>query len=287
MKDGSFAVFLTRAQRIVIADLFPQMIERLMTDENRQAKIAFTVPEMKAIWWCAGEAVPTTTSAIKQNSLRCIIAAFRQAIEDAHGIGAIPPSKRLYQFKVTLLHVTPPIWRRIQLKDCSIDKLHECIQTAMGWTNSHLHRFEIQGIVCGDPELVCDNPESFVGINSRETMVSQIVPQSGARFCFSYEYDFGDRWRHAVLFEGCLPSERRARYPICLEGERCCPPEDVGGVSGYAEFLEAIADHSHPEHDEWMTWAGGQFDPEHFDPNAATRSMQQGLPDWRLESAAY
>ena len=208
MKDVGMDVSLTRAQRVAIADLFPQMRDRLKVDLNRQTTIAFTVPQMKAIWWCVGEAVPTTTSGMRRNSLHCIIAAFRQAIEDAHGIAAIAPSKRLYQFKVTLLDTEPRIWRRIQVKDCSVDKLHECIQTAMGWTNSHLHRFEIQGIVCGDPELVCDNPESFVGINSRESMVSQIVPQSGSRFHFSYEYDFGDRWRHEVVFEGCLASDR-------------------------------------------------------------------------------
>jgi hypothetical protein len=288
VKDVSVDVSLTRAQRVAIADLFPQMADRLKVDLNRQTKIAFTVPQMQAIWWCAGEAVPTATSGMKRNSLHCIIAAFRQAIEDAHGIAAIAPSKRLYQFKVTLLHIDPRIWRRIQVKDCSVDKLHECIQTAMGWTNSHLHRFEIQGIVCGDPELVCDNPESFVGINSREAMVSQMVPQSGSRFQFSYEYDFGDCWRHEVLFEGCLASDRGVRYPKCLEGERCCPPEDVGGVSGYEEFLEVIADRSHSEHNEWMIWAGGDFDPERFDPKVATRDMQQGLPDWRqLESLVY
>jgi hypothetical protein len=112
-------------------------------------------------------------------------------------------------------------------------------------------------------------------------MVSQIVPQSGARFHFSYEYDFGDRWRHEVLFEGCLASDRGIRYPVCVEGERCCPPEDVGGVSGYEEFLGAVADPSHPEHDEWLTWVGGNFDPTRFDPKAATRDMQRGLPDWR------
>ena len=137
---------------------------------------------------------------MKRNSLRCIIAAFRQAIQDAHGIAAIPPSKRLYQFKITLLNVDPVIWRRIQIKDCSVDKLHACIQTAMGWTNSHLHQFELQGIVCGDPELLCEDGDCFVGTNSLKTMVSDIVPQSGARFRFSYEYDFGDRWEHEVNF---------------------------------------------------------------------------------------
>jgi hypothetical protein len=280
MKDLSFGVSLTQPQRIVIAELFPQLIDRLKLDVNRQVKIEFTVSLMKAIWWCAGEAVPTTSGA-KRNSLRCIIAALRQAIQDAHGIAAIAPSKRLYQFKITLLDIAPVIWRRIQIKNGSVDKLHECIQTAMGWTNSHLHRFEIQGIACGDPELICDDPDSFVGTNSLETMVSDIVPQSGARFQFSYEYDFGDCWRHDVLFEGCLPTDHGVRYPLCLEGERACPPEDVGGVDGYEEFLEVIADPSHPEHEEWMTWAGGDFDPTRFDAKAATKEMQRGLPDWR------
>jgi hypothetical protein len=281
MRDMGFGVSLTQAQRIAIAELFPQMVDRLKLEANRQVKIAFTVSQMQAIWWCAGEAVPRTTSGTKRNSLRCIIAAFRQAIQDAHGIAAIPPSKRLYQFKITLLDTEPAIWRRIQTKDCSVDKLHECIQTAMGWTNSHLHRFEIQGVVCGDPELLCDDPDSFVGTNSLETKVSDIVPQSGSRFQFSYEYDFGDRWRHDVLFEGCLPTDQGVRYPLCLEGERACPPEDVGGVGGYEEFLEVISDPAHPEQKGWMTWAGGDFDQTRFDPKATTQDMRQGLPNWR------
>jgi len=216
MKDVDFGVSLTQPQRVAIAELFPQMVNRLKLDANHQVKIAFRVSEMKAILWCAGEAVPTTISGTKRNSLLCIIAAFRQAIQGAHGIAAIAPSKRLYQFNVTLLDIAPSIWRRIQIKDCSVDKLHECIQTAIGWTNSHLHRFEILGIVHGDPELLCGNPDSFVGTNSLETMVSDIVAPSGVRFHFSYEYDFGDCWRHEVLFEGCLPAQQGLRYPLCL-----------------------------------------------------------------------
>jgi len=281
MRDVEFGVSLTHPQRVAIAELFPQMVDRLKLDAKHQVKIEFTVSRMKAILWSAGEAVPITTSGTKRNSLRCIIAAFRQAIQDAHGIAAIPPSKRLYQFRIGLLNVAPAIWRRIQLKDCSIDKLHECIQTAMGWTNSHLHRFEIEGLVCGDPELLCDDPECFVGTNSLETMVSDIVPRSGARFLLSYEYDFGDRWRHEVVFEGCLPMDQGVRYPLCLEGERACPPEDVGGVDGYEEFLEVISDPSHAEHKEWMSWAGGDFDASRLDAKAATKDMQRGLPDWR------
>jgi hypothetical protein len=78
-----------------------------------------------------------------------------------------------------------------------------------------------------------------------------------------------------------LRAERGKLYPVCVEGARACPPEDVGGVWGYEEFLEAIADPEHEDHDELQEWAGGSFDPEAFDPAAATGAMHRGLPDWR------
>jgi hypothetical protein len=281
MKDIRYAVSLTQCQRIAIGELFPQMLDRLQCDAKRQIKIAFTPAQLKAILWCVGEAIPTTDSGRKRHSLRCIVTIFQDAIRDAHGIGAIPRSKRLYQFKITLQGIDPPIWRRIQTKDCSVDKLHEHIQTAMGWTNSHLHRFEILGMVHGDPVLLCGNPDCFVGVNSLETRISSVVPESGIRFGFSYEYDFGDRWRHEVLFEGCLAASAGVRYPLCLEGERACPPEDVGGVGGYEAFLEVVSDPGHEEYEEWMQWAGSDFDPTHFDPVSRTKAMQRGVFDWR------
>jgi hypothetical protein len=111
-------------------------------------------------------------------------------------------------------------------------------------------------------------------------MVSDIVPQSGKRFVFKYEYDFGDGWEHEVLFEGCLEPEKGKKYPVCLEGKRACPPEDVGGVWGYEDFLGAIADPKHERHEEFMDW-NGPFDPDDFDPKKTTREMKKGLPDWR------
>lgn len=104
--------------------------------------------------------------------------------------------------------------------------------------------------------------------------------KDGKRFQFTYEYDFGDCWQHEVIFEGCLRAEKGGRYPVCVEGERACPPEDVGGVWGYAEFLEAIADPKHEQHDDFVEWAG-DFDPEEFDAGKTTKAMRRGLPDWR------
>ena len=187
------------------------------------------------------------------------------------------PSDKLFQFKITLLGSKPPIWRRIQVHDCTLDKLHEYIQTAMGWTNSHLHQFNIKGQYYGDPELL----QEMECINSTGTTISQILPKAGKRFAFKYEYDFGDGWEHEILFEGNPTAVKAKKYPLCLEGERACPPEDIGGIWGYYDFLEAMTDPKHEEHEHYREWYGGKFSPSQFDPAQATRQMKKGLPDWR------
>ncbi len=170
------------------------------------------------------------------------------------------------------------------MRDCTLDKLHEHIQTAMGWTNSHLHHFRVGEQLYGDPILMEENFEDMEYEDSTSAKLSAILPKSGQRFAFEYEYDFGDGWRHEVLFEGCLRAERERRYPVCVEGERACPPEDVGGTWGYRAFLEAISDPEHEDHDGLLEWAGGcSFDPEAFDAAKATKRMRRGLPDWRSE----
>lgn len=190
-------------------------------------------------------------------------------------------SHTLFQFKITLDGIEPPIWRRIQVQDCTLDKLHEHIQTAMGWTNSHLHQFEIKGQRYGDPELLDDGFDDFECEDSTTTLVSEILPKTGKRFAFKYEYDFGDSWEHEILFEGSPPIDPKAKYPVCLEGERACPPEDCGGVWGYGDFLKAIRNPKHEEHESMLEWIGGKFSPEAFDAKKATKEMKKGLPDWR------
>lgn len=186
------------------------------------------------------------------------------------------PTDAVYQFKITLLGAEPPIWRRIQVKDCTLDQLHEHIQAAMGWTNSHLHEFEIKGERYGDPELLDDGFGGGDFLDSTRTNLSQILPKTKRRFAFKYEYDFGDSWEHQVSFEGSPPIDPKAKYPLCLEGERACPPEDCGGVWGYGDFLEAISNPKHSEHENMLDWIGGQYDPEDFDPKQATKAMKGG-----------
>lgn len=277
----TISVPFTFAQRKAVADILPAISDRLKLDEQKTRSIPFTTDELETIRQKAKVAIANAENGMKRNSFRHVVDAVTKAMENAKGVGAIPASERLYQFKITLLESEPPIWRRIQVKNCTLDKLHEHIQTSMGWTNSHLNQFEIDGVIHGDPELLYEGwQDETPPVTSLITRVSEIIPREGKRYRFRYEYDFGDGWEHEILFEGCLRAEKGERYPICVEGERACPPEDVGGVWGYAEFLEALADPDHEQHDEYLVWAG-PFDPEVFDAGEATKAMRKGLRDWR------
>jgi len=94
--------------------------------------------------------------------------------------------------------------------------------------------------------------------------LDRVLPR--AKGAMIYEYDFGDSWEHKVAVEKILDATGGLAVPSCIDGKRCCPPDDCGGIWGYADFLEAIGDPEHPEHDNMMEWAGEEFDPEHFDP---------------------
>jgi len=216
-----------------------------------------------------------------RNSLRHVTDLAAQALDRFRGLGAIPAAERVYQFKTTLLESRPPIWRRIQVKNCTLDRLHEHIQTAMGWTNSHLNHFEVGQQLYGDPDLIQENFGAMSYEDSTSTKLDEVLPKTGQRFRFEYEYDFGDGWRHEVLFEGVVRAGRGERFPLCVEGARACPPEDVGGIWGYVDFLAALADPADERHDEMRGWIGRPFDPEAFDPAVDTRRMRRGLPDWR------
>jgi hypothetical protein len=178
------------------------------------------------------------------------------------------PAKRqprevvIYRLKVTLKDFRPPIWRRAEVRDdITLAKLHRILQIVMGWYDCHLHAFTVRGIDFGEPE---DDETGELGIRSeRRVKLSQII--RGEKDRFTYTYDFGDGWEHEILVEKILPPEPGVRYPRCLVGKGACPPEDVGGVYGYADFLEAIQDPNHPEHDEYLEWIGGEFDPNAFD----------------------
>jgi hypothetical protein len=195
--------------------------------------------------------------------------------------GAKSDEALVYQFKITLLESRPPIWRRIEVPDGTLDQLHEHIQSAMGWTNSHLHEFEIGAKRYGDPEMLDDLWGDAKFTSSLDKKLSALFSGQRAPKKFHYTYDFGDGWEHEIEFEGTAPAETGRKYPCCVTGKRACPPEDVGGVWGYAEFLEAVRNPKHEQHEFYTEWVGDDFDPEEFDAAEVSKAMRKGLPNWR------
>lgn len=188
-----------------------------------------------------------------------------------------PTPEVVYQFKITLLGSNPPIWRRIQTADCRLNTLHHHIQAAMGWTNSHLHHFLIGRQRYGIPKWLDDPVLNSKVIDSTTTRLSDLLPSSGKRCTFEYAYDMGDYWEHEILFEGRLAPDPKLKYPLCIEGERACPPEDCGGVPGYEHMLDVLADPEHEDYESVVEWIGGPFDPSAFDVKRATTKMAKGL----------
>jgi hypothetical protein len=180
-------------------------------------------------------------------------------------------ARSLYQLKVVLEELEPAVWRRLLVAgDIKLDKLHYALQDAFGWTNSHLHCFEIGEQRYG----MADVEEDADDLKDERVAVLRKVVSEGANFC--YEYDYGDGWRHRIDVEKVVGGAEIGS-PICLDGRRACPPEDVGGPGGYEEFVKAIADRKHERHREMLDWFGSRFDPETFDladANAALRSSR-------------
>ncbi len=173
-----------------------------------------------------------------------------------------------YRIKITLTGVKPPVWRRVVLPGAwHLGRVHEAVQTAMGWTNSHLHEFEREGLRWGQPDPDWGSADVRREVTAR---LHEVLPAVGERI--TYTYDFGDDWRHVLLVEELLPPVRTA---TCLAGRGACPPEDSGGSWGYAELLAILADPQHPEHDERLDWAGGQIDPKLFDHAEVSEALRR------------
>jgi hypothetical protein len=176
---------------------------------------------------------------------------------------APPASDQVYQLKVTLKNIRPPIWRRLLVPStATLAELHRIIQSAMGWEDGHLHGFEIDGKQF-QPASDEDGIFAFDGPDTDTTVpLRDVVRGEGSKF--SYTYDFGDTWEHVILVEKVLPVEAGVTYPRCIKGKRACPPEDCGGPWGYGHLLEVLANPGDPEYEEMTEWMPPDFDPETF-----------------------
>lgn len=179
------------------------------------------------------------------------------------------------QLKIELRDVKPLVWRRILVPDSvTLAKLHLILQRAMGWTNSHLHEYEIARRRYGIPSQ--DWPDAEPVADERRVRLQSFI--EGRVKQFVYLYDFGDGWEHVVKIED-LVAPRPGQPPVvCLAGANACPPEDVGGPYGYADFLEILANPRHEEHADMVSWIGGSFDPTTFDVDTANRILKTIKP---------
>jgi hypothetical protein len=153
----------------------------------------------------------------------------------------------IYQLKITLNGIRPPVWRRIQVSsNIGLPRFHDMIQIVMGWGDYHLHQFIIDGEYYGVP-----HPDYGLEMkNESRVKLNQVMFAEKDKFV--YEYDFGDSWEHIILLEKILPPVSGVDYPVCLKGKRACPPEDCGGIWGYESLLETIQNPAHPEYEEML-----------------------------------
>ncbi len=175
---------------------------------------------------------------------------------------------QVYQFKITLKQIRPSIWRRIQVPETyTFQDMHVAIQDVMGWEGYHLHEFEMVDPATGAKMRIGAPDEDFgfgreILREQREKIARYFSMENRSA---EYLYDFGDDWEHRIPLEKILPRGAGVKYPVCIKGKRACPPEDCGGVWGYADIMEALQDPDSEENEELLEWVGEDFDPEYFD----------------------
>jgi len=179
-------------------------------------------------------------------------------------------TSRIYTLRVELEGIEPLIWRRLQVPAAiTLPRLHRVLQVVMGWTDSHLHSFRI-----GDREY--SNAGDLDELNMLDVKGHKLDALLGDTIReFGYQYDFGDGWEHRIVVESIAEAKPGWPYPLCVAGERAGPPEDVGGAGGYQDFVAAIANPEHEEHEHLLVWIGGVFDPGGFDINSVNRGLRR------------
>jgi hypothetical protein len=188
-----------------------------------------------------------------------------------------PPGRaqpqRVYQLRIELQHIEPRIWRTILVPETlTLPRLDRVVQAALGWTNSHLHDWRIDGKRYGVPNPEWEAPDQL--LDERKFTVGAVLGEGIEEF--GYEYDFGDGWEHRVVVEKRLAADpNRNTWPMCIAGANACPPEDVGGPPGYMDFVQAMRDPAHEEHLAMWRWYGGPFDPTAFSLNDANRAIKR------------
>ncbi len=177
------------------------------------------------------------------------------------------------ELRITLKHCEPKVERTLVVPaDITFGGLHHCIQQVMGWENAHLHEFKV-----GKKRVGMEPEDDFFADDELllEDDVKLFDLMSECKGSFQYWYDFGDDWMHDIKAKVLAPSKTQGlELPCCTAGSGACPPEDCGGVWGYAEMLEGLRSGSPQRKKELRSWLGGAFDPEAFDLRAVDRALR-------------
>jgi len=181
--------------------------------------------------------------------------------------------KQIYQIQIALKDFKPKIWRRVLIpSETLLPDLHKIIQTSMGWTNGHLHQFIINGTYYTEKTLDNYLWDELDNVDYKKIKLSDFLNVEKQKI--KYEYDFGDGWEHDVILEKILERDPKIKYPVCIAGKMSCPPEDCGGVWGYADMLEILKNPEHPEYQEFIDWLGDEFNPEEFDKDEVNEMLK-------------
>jgi hypothetical protein len=180
----------------------------------------------------------------------------------------------VHRLRVTLLDVSPPIWRELRVPSVvDLHLLHAVVQIVMGWEDAHLHEWRV-----GERIYVGRDEEDWGEGALDETTVTlgEIGPPDST---FRYIYDMADQWEHLVEVQSVDRYDASVVPLVCLGGERACPPEDVGGAFGYEHLIDALTDPDDQEHDEVVEAYGDLWRPAEFDAQLVNERLEEL---WRI-----
>lgn len=192
--------------------------------------------------------------------------------------------QEIIQLKISLTHSSPLIWRQILIhKNTSFFKLHHILQIVMGWNNYHMYEFGLEGYRIG--EIIEESKDN--GFGSDQVLDSVLIKLSDVisdqKDTIQYLYDFGDSWQHQIKIENFLPVTPTIQYPVCLDGQMNCPPEDCGGIGGFYHRIGILEDKKHPEHKEIRQWFNKRYDKAYFNIdkiNKRLKNLDNYISDW-------
>lgn len=267
---------LTKAQRDLIQsmDTIPADVHRLLEVDSKSEKTFALNSRQSLVLGMAATEAMQEVSPSKQRTLDGILERLGDGMSEAmideeegsdSEFARPKPTSAVYRLKITLENTKPAIWRRIEVADSSLGVLHEIIQDAMGWMNCHMHEFQAGGdrFTMAEMDEFGDEEDAY---DEDYVLLSQVIDNGIKKL--RYWYDFGDDWWHTIKIEKTLEPESDVIYPRCLGGACACPPEDVGGVWGYYNFLDALNDPQHEQHGFFKEWYERVFDPESFSVDA-------------------